>query len=109
MKRLVFWIAGLPCAAVIIALSVANRASVRFSLDPISTTEPAVAFELPLFILLFGAGFAGLVIGWSVAFTKQVHWRREARRRQRDAENWRQKAAAKETAQAESRGLVKAA
>lgn len=98
MKRLAFWFAGLPLAFVIIALSVANRAPVTFSLDPVSTGEPVLKITLPLFVLLFGAGFVGLVVGWTVAFSGQLHWRREARHRQREADDWRRKVAKAEQA-----------
>lgn len=110
MKRLVFWLAGLPLAAVIIALSVANRTPVVFSLDPVSIGEPAISFTLPLFLLLFGAGFVGLIVGWTVAFTKLLYWRREARRRQRETESWRKKTASTAAEPVEtSSALVKAA
>ena len=110
MKKLVFWFAGLPLAVIIIALSVANRAQVTFSLDPVSAGEPVIAFTAPLYVLLFGAGFVGLVVGWTVAFAGQLHWRREARRHQRDAENWRIKAAdAEKKLQGNNRALVRAA
>jgi len=89
VKRLAFWIAGLPLAMVIIALSVANRTQVAFSLDPVSTGEPAFKIVAPLYVLLFGAGFVGLIVGWTVAFAGQLHWRREAKQQRLKAEKWR--------------------
>lgn len=109
-KRLVFWIAGLPFAVVVIALSVANRTEVTFSLDPVSTGEPAIKFVAPLYVLLFGAGFVGLVVGWIVAFAGQLHWRREARKQQREAEKWRNQVSDdKRNRQSGSRALIRAA
>lgn len=110
VKRLAFWIAGLPLAVVIIALSVANRTPVTFSLDPVSTGEPVIKFVVPLYILLFGAGFAGLIIGWTVAFASQFHWRRDARQQQKEAEKWRNLATEEQKNHPSgSRSLIRAA
>lgn len=87
MRRLVFWLLGLPAAILIVALSVANRAPVRFSLDPLSVADPAVSVTLPLFLLLFGAGFVGLLVGWTAGWAGQSRWRREARERRRELES----------------------
>jgi uncharacterized integral membrane protein len=66
LKRLITWLVGAPLALIAILLSVANRAPVKFSLDPFSLGEPALEFETPLYVLLFAAVFFGMAIGWAV-------------------------------------------
>ncbi|MHA1523870.1 MAG: LapA family protein [Alphaproteobacteria bacterium] len=89
MRRLFFWIIGVPAAILIILLSIANRRPVTFSFDPVSTTDPAVSLEIPLFLLLFGAGFCGLLVGWLVGWSGQRRWRREARKQTREVSRLR--------------------
>lgn len=84
VKRLFAWMIGLPVGLLAILLSVANRNPVVFSLDPLSPDDPAVAFEVPLYVLLFAAGFVGLVIGWLVGWGGQAELRRELKARRRE-------------------------
>ena len=51
-----------PIALAIVLFSVANRAPVRISLDPISLT-PIFAFDAPLFAVVLAAIAAGVLIG----------------------------------------------
>ena len=53
MLKFISWILFLVIALVIAALSIANRETVTFSLDPLP-----FAFDLPLFGLLLAAGFS---------------------------------------------------
>jgi len=55
---------GIPAALVAAVVAVANRQSVLVSLDPFSQTAPALALQMPLFILLFLAVGAGILLGW---------------------------------------------
>lgn len=79
MKKFLTWLFWAPIAVVLIALSVANRKVVTFSLDPVSTDDPLLSFDMPLFMLLFGAMLAGLLIGGVAAWLNQGKWRRAAR------------------------------
>lgn len=79
MKKFLTWVFWVPIAAVLIGLSVANRKSVPFSLDPISLDDPLVSFQVPLFLLLLTAMLAGLVVGGVAAWLNQGKWRRAAR------------------------------
>ncbi len=83
----------LPLAVVLIALSVANRAPVAFSLDPFSADNPALTLSLPLFVLMFGALMAGLVIGSLATWLGQRKYRKAARRTLGEADALRAKGA----------------
>jgi uncharacterized integral membrane protein len=62
--KLSTYFAALPTAAVAIVVAVANRRDVVFSLDPFSQNSPAVAVQMPLFVLLFLAVLAGVLLAW---------------------------------------------
>jgi len=79
MRRFSFFFLFLPAAAVIILLSVANRAPVTLSLDPLGTPSPAWSLTAPLFVFLFAALVLGVVIGGTAAWFGQARWRRAAR------------------------------
>lgn len=65
--RLSTYLIGIPAVAVAAALAVANRDIVRFSLDPFSREHPALAVEMPQWLLLFLVLIAGILLGWLVA------------------------------------------
>ena len=79
MAKFISWFLGLPIAIILIALSVANRHTVRFSLDPISVSEPIMAFELPLYLLLLLAIIIGIFIGGASSWLNQSKWRKAAK------------------------------
>jgi len=85
MKRLLQFIIFAPLAVFLIALSVANRQAVTLSFDPFSATDPAIAFSIPLFWLIFGNLFAGILIGGCVVWMKQGRFRKEARNQRFEA------------------------
>ena len=62
--RLSTYAIGIPAAAVAAVVAVANRQDVLFSLDPFSQSAPALAFMVPLFILLFAVLGIGILFGW---------------------------------------------
>jgi ribose/xylose/arabinose/galactoside ABC-type transport system permease subunit len=62
--RLSTYAIGIPAAAVAAVLAVANRQDVLFSLDPFSREAPAIAIQIPLFVLLFLAIGIGILFGW---------------------------------------------
>ena len=69
-----------PLAIVVVAFAIANRQSVIVSFDPFSSTSPAYAATLPLFVLIFVLVILGVVIGGVAAWLRQAAWRRTARR-----------------------------
>lgn len=79
LKRIVRWVVLLPVALVGILLSVGNRAPVTLSLDPFSREAPALAFSLPLYIVVLGAMAIGVILGGVAVWWKQGNHRKRAR------------------------------
>ena len=58
-------------------VAVANRQIVTFSLDPLSTNYPSIAFTMPLYLLVFFAVLFGVLLGGaSVALNRSARRRR---------------------------------
>ena len=79
-RKIVTAIVVVPLVTVIVAFAVANRQAVTVSFDPFSTTSPAYATTLPLFVLLFIVLILGVIIGGIAAWIRQSKWRRIARK-----------------------------
>jgi len=77
-RKIVTAIIVVPLAAVIIAFAVANRQTVTVSFDPFSSTSPAYAATLPLFVVVFAVLILGVLIGGIAAWIRQSKWRRTA-------------------------------
>ncbi len=93
MARFLSWILGLPAAIVVILLAVANRHSVRFSLDPTSTEQPLLAFDVPLYLLLLSAVIIGILIGGASSWITQSKWRKAAKQARQEVSEVRTEAA----------------
>lgn len=78
-----------PVALIVVLFSVANRAPVRISLDPISRDVPALAFDLPLFAVVLAAIAVGILIGGFASWVAQGKHRKAARVNRREAEKLR--------------------
>lgn len=81
-----------PVALAIVLFSVANRAPVRVSFDPISRDAPVLAFDLPLFAVVLAAIAVGVLIGGLASWLAQGKHRKAARRNRREAEALRNEA-----------------
>jgi uncharacterized integral membrane protein len=92
MKMLFRILILVPIAIVAIALSVANRQTVTFSLDPFSQDAPLLAIDVPLFVLIFAAVLFGVLAGGVAAWFRQGKWRKAARRAVGEAAEWRSEA-----------------
>jgi hypothetical protein len=79
MRRAVLLLILVPLAIVVIVLSVANRASVTFSLDPFGGNPPALSLTAPLFVFLFATLALGVLVGGIAAWIRQGRWRSLAR------------------------------
>ncbi|MCT4655733.1 MAG: LapA family protein [Cohaesibacter sp.] len=92
LKRLFQILVLLPVAIVLVSLAVANRQSVKLALDPFSPENPALAVDVPLFVVIFGALLCGILIGGFMAWLKQGRHRKAARTNRYDAKKWRNEA-----------------
>lgn len=80
LNRLLTVVVIIPVAIVLIALAVANRTAVPFTLDPFNPGNPGLTATMPLFVLLFLALLLGVVIGSFATWLKQGRYRKAARR-----------------------------
>jgi uncharacterized integral membrane protein len=89
-NRIVLIVVFVPLAVILIALAVANREPVAFTLDPFNPGNPALTLTLPLFIYFFLVLAIGVVIGSAVTWLRQGRYRKLARQRGLEAETLRQ-------------------
>lgn len=90
VNRIVLVVVFVPLAVILIALAVANREMVAFTLDPFNPGNPALTLTLPLFVMLLVTLALGVVIGGAVTWIKQGRYRKLARQRSAEAESLRQ-------------------
>ena len=81
-----------PVALIVVLFSVANRAPVRVSLDPISRDAPSLALDLPLFAVILAAIAVGILIGGFASWLAQGKHRKAARVNRREADKLRNEA-----------------
>jgi uncharacterized integral membrane protein len=89
MRRFLILFVLLPIAIVVVALSVANRGSVTFSLDPIGAAAPGWSASGPLYVFLFAAVTLGIIIGGIATWLRQGRWRHAARTERANTERLR--------------------
>ncbi|MSP83779.1 MAG: LapA family protein [Alphaproteobacteria bacterium] len=77
--RLAGWLAALLAILAMVVFAIANRGEVAVSLDPLP-----FAILLPLYAVVMGALFVGLLVGGLVTWPRVIRWRTLARRRKRD-------------------------
>lgn len=95
-KRVVTIVILVPLAVILIALSVANRAQAILTVDPFNPGNPALSYSAPLFVWLFGALVAGVLVGAAAMWLAQGKHRRKARAGQKEALQLLQRAEAAE-------------
>ncbi len=86
LNRIILVVVLVPLAVVLVALAVANRGAVPFTLDPFNPGNPALTAAVPLFIPIFVALALGLIVGSTVTWLKQGHYRKLARQRGLEAQ-----------------------
>ena len=69
--------------------AVANREIVTVSFDPFDPAQPAMALQLPLFVLIFVLVGLGVLVGGIAAWLRQHRWRVRARRAEAEARELR--------------------
>lgn len=74
--KLLRWIVLPPIILLAMALAVANRGLVTFSLDPFDPISPAIGLEVPLFLIVLVSVLLGILIGGMGAWAQA---RRKAR------------------------------
>lgn len=84
LNRFVIVAVFVPLAIILIALAVANRGAVAFTVDPFNPGNPALTMEMPLFVLLFATAALGLIVGSLVTWWKQGRYRKLARQREQE-------------------------
>lgn len=90
LNRFMLIVVFVPLAVILVALAVANRASVAFTLDPFNPGNPLLTWQLPLFVLLFAAAAIGLIVGSMATWAKQGRYRKLAKLCGREAETLKQ-------------------
>jgi uncharacterized integral membrane protein len=78
-RKLVTYFLLVPLAIVILMFASANRETVTLSFDPFSTTQPALSFAVPLFVLIFILVIFGVILGGFAAWLRQSKYRRHVR------------------------------
>ena len=89
LNRLLLIIVFAPLAIILIALAVANRGLVAFTLDPFHPGNPALTLNLPFFVFLFVALLVGVLIGSAATWFRQGRFRRLARQREQEVRSLR--------------------
>lgn len=89
LNRLIIIVVFVPLAIVLIALAVANRELVPFTLDPFHPGNPALTISLPFFVFLFVALLVGVLIGSAATWIGQSRFRRLARQREQEVRSLR--------------------
>lgn len=92
VKRFIWLLFLVPIAGGLMALAVANRHMVRLVLDPLAPNDPALALDMPLYLMLFAALLTGVVIGGVATWIGQSKWRKTARQRGYEAARWHNEA-----------------
>ena len=88
-NRVLLIVVFVPLAIILIALAVANRELVAFTLDPFNPGNPALTLNLPLFVFLFLALVIGMLVGSAVTWLKQGRHRKLAKLRGEEVRNLR--------------------
>jgi uncharacterized integral membrane protein len=92
LSRLLLIVLVVPLAVVLVALAVANRHGVSFTMDPFNPGNPALTMQAPLFVLLFLALALGMLVGSFATWLRQGRYRKLARQRGHEAEMLRRQA-----------------
>jgi uncharacterized integral membrane protein len=92
MQRFVTLLFCVLVAALVMPLGIANRQPVTLNLDPFGRATTSLAVDLPLSLLMFLLFMLGLLLGGAATWFSQGKWRRTARRKSREAYQWKAEA-----------------
>ncbi len=82
--KIISWLTLPPLTLATLYLAIANRHQVLFSLDPFNAQDPALALEMPLFVVVLFAVFIGILIGGASSWARAGRGRAKARQGRRD-------------------------
>ena len=85
MRKFLTWLIVVPLGVIFVAFAIANRHAVPISFNPFYPSDPALAYSLPLFEILFVVAILGVVAGGGATWFGQRHWRRAARQNRAEA------------------------
>jgi uncharacterized integral membrane protein len=105
MRKLITALILVPLVIIFVMFAVANREIITLTFDPFDSVQPAFAFKLPLFLLIFALLGIGVVIGGCATWFKQRKWRARARRAEAEAHALREKLAAQKWPPPDQRAL----
>ena len=89
MTRFLKALVLIPLAIVAVLFAVANRSPVPLSLDPFSRAAPEIAFQAPLFAVIFASLAVGVLVGGAASWFSQASHRRGHRRYSREVRRLR--------------------
>lgn len=89
LQRITLVFFTIPVAVILIALAVANRASVPISIDVINPGNPSMTWSAPMFVWLFLALALGIVLGGLATWFGQGKHRQRERQFKRQADELR--------------------
>ena len=105
MRKLITALVLVPLVIILVMFAVANREIITITFDPFDSVQPAFAFKLPLFLLMFALLAIGVVIGGLTTWIKQHKWRARARRAEAEARGLREQLATHKWPPANQRAL----
>jgi uncharacterized integral membrane protein len=85
MRKFLTGLVLIPLGAIFVVFAVANRHMVTVSFDPFNSSDPAVAFTMPLFVVIIIVAILGVAAGGMATWFRQRRWRRAARQHEADA------------------------
>ncbi|MDM9626173.1 LapA family protein [Rhizobium sp. S152] len=87
-KKIINLLILLPIGIVLIIFCVANRQSVTMAFNPFRPEDQVLSISAPLFVFLFIAVIAGMLIGSAATWFNQGKHRRRARFEAKEAVRW---------------------
>jgi uncharacterized integral membrane protein len=105
VRKLITALILVPLVIILVMFAVANRETITITFDPFDSVQPAFAFKLPLYLLIFALIAIGVVIGGLMTWFKQHKWRARARRAEAETRALREQLAAHKWPPADQRAL----
>jgi uncharacterized integral membrane protein len=85
MRKFFSALVVVPLGLIFVIFAVANRHLVTVSFDPFNSSDPSIAIQLPLFVVIIAVAILGVIAGGIATWFRQRRWRRAARQHEADA------------------------